>query len=134
MKVNLYRRQAQQGFTLLELIVVGAIIAILAAIVYPSYADSVRKGHRASAKARMFDVQSRLQRYYSDQGKYTTALTDLALAAPLASESRGHTITLAPGAAGIGSTYTITATPLKADPACPAMTLDHLGVYAPPKC
>ncbi len=131
MKFNM---QSQHGFTLLELIVVVAIISILSAIVYPSYTESVRKGHRASAKARMFDVQSRLQRYYSDQGKYTTTMSDLALDQALMSESRGHTIALVPGAAGIASTYKITATPVKADPACPTITLDHLGVYDPPKC
>ena len=122
------------GFTLIEMIVVVVIIAILSSVAYPSYVESVRKGHRASAKARMFDVQSRLQRYYSDKGKYTTTLAELDLAAPLASESRGHTIAIAAGAAGIESTYKITATPVKADPACPRITLDHLGVYSPPKC
>ena len=124
----------QAGFTLIELIVVVVIIAILSAIAYPSYVESVRKGHRASAKARMFDVQSRLQRYYSDKGRYTVTLADLDLAAPLTSESKGHTIALAAGAAGIASTYTITATPVKADPSCPSITLDHLGVYSPLKC
>ena len=53
----------QPGFTLIELMIVVAIIAILAGIAYPSYMDQVRKGNRAKAQAFLMDVAQRQQSY-----------------------------------------------------------------------
>ena len=40
-----------QGFTLIELMIVVAVVAILSSIAYPSYTEYVRRGHRAEARA-----------------------------------------------------------------------------------
>lgn len=123
------------GFTLIEMVVVVAVIGVLAAIAYPSYADSVRKGQRASAKERMFDVQQRQAGHYSEKGKYTASFADLGFdSATLTSQSAGHVITIVPGAAGIATGYRILATPVKADPSCSPLSLDHLGAYGPNNC
>ncbi|MES2015151.1 MAG: type IV pilin protein [Pseudomonadota bacterium] len=128
----------QRGFTLIELMVAVAIIAILSAVAYPSYQESVRKSKRASAKARMSEVAGREQQFYSEAGgaaTYTIATTALQYpAGDLYSETRGHVITVEAGADGIGTTFLITATPVSDDPVCGNLTLDHLGTFLPANC
>lgn len=127
-----------RGFTLIELMITVVIIAILASVAYPSYTESVRKSKRASAKARMSEVAGRLQQFYSEgagAATYTIVLTDLGYpAGALLSEAKGHTVTVAAGAAGIGTSYLITGTPVATDPTCGNLTLDHLGTFLPANC
>ena len=52
-----------QAFTLIEVMIVVAIVIILAAISYPAYQDSVRKSKRAEVKTTMLEIAQRLQRY-----------------------------------------------------------------------
>lgn len=65
------RRKTQQGFTLIELMIVVAIVAILAAIVYPSYQESVRKAKRAEGRSALLRDMQQQERDYSRMNSYT---------------------------------------------------------------
>lgn len=127
------------GFTLIELLVAVIIIAIIASFALPNYTESVRRGKRSTAKATMSAVAGRLQQYYGEQtsASYTTDLSKLSYpSGALLTEGGGHTITVEAGTAadGIVSSYLIKAVPVSSDPACPALTLDHLGAFGPAGC
>jgi len=61
------------GFTLIEVMVVVIIVGILASIAYPSYVEHVRKTQRAEARGALLEGAQALERYYSINGRYTTA-------------------------------------------------------------
>jgi type IV pilus assembly protein PilE len=63
-------RRRPAGLTLIELVVVLAVVAILAAIVYPTYQDAVRKARRAEARAALLQVMQQQERYYSQRNTY----------------------------------------------------------------
>lgn len=56
-----------QGFTLIELMIAMAIIAILASIAIPTYNGYVRRGKTTEATSTLADLRVRLERYYADQ-------------------------------------------------------------------
>ena len=70
-------KNPHRGFTLIELMVVVAIIGVLAAIAYPSYLQQTKKSRRADAKAALLDLATKEERYMSVNNKYTATLTDL---------------------------------------------------------
>jgi type IV pilus assembly protein PilE len=123
--MNRYRFSGQAGFTLIELMIVVAIIAVLAAIAVPSYQHSVIKSRRSAAAACMLTVGQYLERYY------TTKLTYVGAAMPAGQctddLSDFYTLALATPSA---TRYTVTATPKGAqlkDTKCGTLTIDQLG-------
>lgn len=65
------------GFSLIELMVVVAIIGILAALAYPSYLDHVRKGHRAKGQALLMELAQRQQNFLMTRRRYASSLEEL---------------------------------------------------------
>jgi len=59
-----------RGFTLIELMVVVAIVGILVGIALPSYQDSVRKGRRGQAKSDLVELAQRAERYRTVNNSY----------------------------------------------------------------
>ena len=60
----------QTGFTLIELMIVVAVIGILSAVAYPIYTDQVRKGKRAEARAGLANLLQQQERYFTQRNTY----------------------------------------------------------------
>lgn len=64
------RMQTARGFTLIELVIVVAVVAILVAIALPSYQEQVRKSRRAQAKADIAEVMQLAERFHTVNNTY----------------------------------------------------------------
>lgn len=62
----------KQGFTLIELMITVAIIAILAAIAVPSYTDYVTRSKFTEAHGQLADLRVKMEQYYMDNRRYST--------------------------------------------------------------
>ena len=126
------------GFTLVELMIVVAIIGILAAIAYPSYQDSVRKSRRADAKAALLELGQWLERNYTVTSRYNRAVGDTAdqsatqmtAKLPFKQSPRDSTKAYDLSVTSVASnSFTITAAPTgnQTSDSCGSLTLDHAG-------
>jgi len=62
------------GFTLIEVLIVVAILGILMSIAVPAYSEYIRRAHRAAAQQFLLDVAQRQEQYLLDNRQYATAL------------------------------------------------------------
>ncbi len=125
----------QNGFTLIEMIIVVAILGILTSIAYYNYMKSVMKSNRTDAKTELADLAQRMQRCYTANGTYATAagvctiIDELNSANGVATRGNFYVVSasnLTP------TTYTLTATPAPdsvqaKDTDCVRFVLNHRG-------
>ena len=122
------------GFTLLELMIVVAIVAILASVALTSYAAQMRKSARAEAQSALTDAASRQQQFLVDRRRYAGSMTVLGVATPPDLASK-YTFTVA-AVDGPPPTFTLTAQAIgnQAKDTCPTLTLDSAGNRTPTAC
>jgi general secretion pathway protein G len=71
------RQRIAQGFTLIELMVVLAVLAILASIVVPRYLDRVEEARETVLRQNLTGLRNTLDQFYRDKARYPTSLEEL---------------------------------------------------------
>ena len=107
--------------------IVVAIVAILAAIAYPSYQEQIRKNRRAQAKADLMELVQGLERSFTTDRTYANYALAFAQSPRDAAAGAGYyTLALDTQTA---TAYTLSATPKNAQATdrCGKLALDHIG-------
>ena len=120
-----------RGFTLIELMIVVAVVGILAAIAYPSYQEQVRKSRRADGAAVLMQNAQFLERFFTENGRYDEDRDGTAVAlphatSPLDGDATYYNISLN----SVSETaFTLQAVPAgpQAGDKCGTLTLTHVG-------
>ena len=111
---------AQRGFTLIEMLVAAALVAILAAIAYPSYRDHVIKASRTAAQNELLELSSVQEKIYLNSNAYTanveSAYTGTAAGGLGRSSAKTTDGKYALALTVVGQSYTLTATPVAGSP------------------
>ncbi|HAQ24788.1 MAG TPA: pilus assembly protein PilE [Pseudomonas sp.] len=125
------QRFTMKGFTLIEVMIVVAIIGILAAIAYPSYDEYIKRGHRSEGMAQLNDIAARQERYYAQAHTYITASADLDKLGLTVSSGKVESATgkyaVTVDKVDKDGGYTLTATQNFGDTKCGNLTLNALG-------
>lgn len=118
------KQRGTKGFTLIEVLIVVAIVGIIAAVGYPSYGDYVRKTRRADAQLALMNATQAMERCRTTAFSYASCTLPAGLQV---SEEGNYAITVTTTT----STFTLTATAQNTqsnDADCPTLTLNDQGV------
>ncbi len=126
--------QKTRGFTLIELMIAVAIIAILTAIAIPSYKSYVVRGNRSAAQSFMMTIAQKQEQYLIDARQYATFTDAAGLSSTLGlgiprEVSSFYTVTCAERVADDPRTFTISAAPVEGTAQADdgTLTLNELG-------
>lgn len=121
------KRRRSRGFSLLETMIVVAIVAVLATIAVPSYAGYMKRARILDAVARLADARARMEEYFLDQRSYADDNGRCGVPAPAADAA--DAFTLACSATAGTFMYTATGNAAKGMDAF-VFTIDHTGAKA----
>ena len=120
-------KNSARGFTLLELMIVVAIVAILGSIAIPAYQDSVRKSRRADAMTSLIQIQAQQEKWRANNPQYSNSLSSLGWSG---TDSLEGYYTVAIAASSVNA-FTATATPKTGGPqagdSCGTLTITANG-------
>ena len=118
-----------KGFTLIELMIVIAIIGILSSIAFPSYQNYLVEGRRSEAQAALINIAGRQEQYFLDNKVYANDLTELGLPEnPFVTEDGWYTIAALCDANGCVNGYNLTANPQGTQVTDGNLSINSLGV------
>ena len=125
-----------RGYTLTELMITVAVLAIIVAIAMPAYTSQMQKSRRADARNALLDIAGREERYLSIANSYSALTTDVGYSGawPQNVFNNYYSVNVTvpdPAFVGNGPSFTITATAIGAqagDASCTSFTLNQVGV------
>ena len=110
MKAPLRNKPPASGFTLIEVMITVAVIAIIAAVALPAYFDYVTRSRLVEGRANLADMRTRMEQFFLDNRRYPATCTTAATSTTNLSLP-GNAKFFDYGCSNLGaSTYTVTAT------------------------
>ena len=120
----------QQGFSLIELMIVVAVIGILAAVAYPAYQDYVIRSKRADAMNALASVRIAQEKYRANSTAFASDLAQLSdYSATTVSSPDGYWNVTLVAASTSGSDFLATATSIHTDSTCGTFAVNREGPY-----
>ncbi len=128
---RIFKMKIQKGVSMIELLIVVAVVGILSAIAYPSYADHMLKSHRTQAMADMMKIQLTLEEKYNQSGSYDYTIVANGTCVFCETDTNRYKMTIDGSGTG-ANTYIVKATPQSATgqnkDECGTLNLNAAGI------